>query len=292
MHKTTLFVLFMMLGSTLYSQVSFYLRPTVNMKTNQGNIWSHNWRNPPEYKTMTNEYFSITTGKMYFDKNQINLGLHFGVRLKDRHFFELGFSGDNSGIKTQAGGHRWSIDSYTSSPSPPIVRTGGSHNLIEIGSPFTRISFTYNNLVWKNTSKTIQLRSVVGFGSMFNQYVNRKKGIFVTQTHSAFQLNNIDSNIFNTEYTITSTQAWRNSFYLNLGLGVDFYTKKKNKYLFSFDIFYLQGTKNVQIGHHRIKIDDNGKDVNFLYTFSSRGSGFYFTLSRRLQIYPWRPNKK
>lgn len=291
MHKTTLFVLFMMLGSTLCSQVSFYLRPTVNMKTNQGNIFGTPGTQP-EYKTMTNEYFSISTGKMYFDMNQVNLGLHFGVRLKDRHFFELGFSSDNSGIKTQAGVHQWSIDPYTNSPSPPVVRTGVNHNQVEIGSPFTRISFTYNNLVWKNTLKTIQLRSIVGFGSMFNQHVNRKKGIFVTQVDPVFELNNIDSNIFNTEYTITSTSAWRNSLYLNLGLGVDFYSKKKNKYLFSFDIFYLQGTRNVQIGHHRIKINDNGKDVNFLYSFSSRGSGFYFTLSRRLQFYPWRPNKK
>jgi len=54
----------------------------------------------------------------------------------------------------------------------------------------------------------------------------------------------------------------------------------------------LQGTRNIQVDHHRIKINDNVTDVNFFYTFSSRGSGIYFTVSRRLQVYPWKGCKK
>lgn len=284
MKKTAIFaILFLTLLSGLHSQVSFYLRPTVNMKVNQGKIYGTPG-SQPIFTTMTNQYFSISTDRKFFDNNNINLGLHLGVKLKEKHFFELGMSTDNSGIRTQAEAANWVAGN-------PPVRFGGNHNSSSVGSPFTRLSFNYNNLFWKNKSKTLQLRSIVGFGSMYNHYVNRKKGIFVIDEVPAFALGEIDSNIFNTEYRITTTKAWRNALYLNVGLGFDFYTKKKNKYLFSFDLFYVQGTRNVQYEEHRIKILDHGKEVNFLYAFSSRGSGFYFMLTRRLQFYPWRPNK-
>lgn len=290
MYITKLIILFWMLGGTLYSQVSFYLRPTVNMKTNQGRIWGPGAAKPI-YSTMTNQYFSIISDRSYFDNGNINLGLHLGIKVRDKHFFELGASTDNAGIKTQAFKHDWSLDPYTSNPNPQVVRKGGNNNQYIHGSPFTRISFSYNNLIWKNTAETVRLRGIVGFGSMFNPYVNRKKGEFVSQVNNVFEIGIVDSNAVNDVYEITSTSAWRNSLYGNIGLGADFYSKKKKSYLFSFDLFFLQGTRNVQIAHHRININDNGKDINFFYTFSSRGSGFYFTLSRRLQVYPWRPNK-
>ena len=100
MQKTALFLLFWMLGITVYSQLSFYVRPTVNMKTNQGNIFG-SWRTSPIYSTMTNQYFSISNDKMFFD-NGFDLGIHLGVKIRENHFFELGFSGDHAGIKTQA----------------------------------------------------------------------------------------------------------------------------------------------------------------------------------------------
>jgi hypothetical protein len=291
MTKLLIFKFSFFLVSSLNSQVAFYLRPTVNMKTNQGNIWGNLMTNPV-YSTMTNKYFSIHTGKIFFDDNQIDFGINLGLKYKNKHFFEIGIATDHSGIQTQASFIPWGIDHYSS--NLPIVKTGGHHNQSEIGNPFTRISLSYSNLIWKNKSNSIQLRGLYGLGSMYNHYVNRKKNIYEVGEIPAFTLGEIDSNVFNTEYSITSTSAWRNSLFLNVGIGADFYTKKSNKYLFSFDLFYVQGTRNVQIEHHRIKIEDYnlGKETNFLYTFSSRGSGFYFMLSRRLQIYPRKSNKR
>jgi hypothetical protein len=289
MKKTTLFLMFLLLGSSISSQVAFYLRPTVNMKTNQGNIFG-NRLTKPVYSTMTNQYFSIHTGKMYFDKIQIDLGIYLGLTYKNKHFFEVGIATDHSGIQTQASKHDWGVDHYVA--DLPIVRKGGINNQSTIGSPFTRLSISYNNLLWKNKTNTLQVRGILGIGSMYNHYVNRKEGIYVTGEIPSFPLGELDSNVFNTEYIKTTTSAWRNSLFLNVGLGLDFYTKK-NKYLFSFDLFYVQGTRNVQVDHHRIKVEDYNlnKETTFRYTFSSRGSGFYFMLSRRLQVYPWRPSK-
>lgn len=291
MKKTTLFLMFLLLGSSISSQVAFYLRPTMDIKTNQGNIFGH-WRTKPVYSTMTNQYFSIHTGKMYLDKNQINLGINLGVTFKSKHFLEIGIATDHSGIQTQTSKHDWGIDHYE--PDLPIVRKGGNHTHSEVGSPFTRLSISYNNLLWKNKTNTIQVRGILGIGSMYNHYVDRKKGKFITEEIPTFTLGILDSNVYNTEYSKTVTRAWRNSLFLNVGLGLDFYTKKNNKYLFSFDLFYVQGTRNVQVQHHRIKVEDYNlnKETTFRYTFSSRGSGFYFMLSRRLQVYPWRPSKK
>lgn len=290
MCKKLSFLIFLILGSNSYSQVSFYIRPSVNIKTKQGNIFGY-WRTSPIYSTMTNKYFSISNDKIFFD-NGIDLGIHLGLKIRENHFLELGFSGDHAGIKTQASKHDWSIDPYTTDPSLQIVRRGGNHNQVSILGPFNRFSFNYNNLFWKNNSKTIQARGIIGFGTLNSPNVNRKSGTYLTDEIPVFTLGELDSNIYNSQYVITSTRAWRNSLYLNAGLGFDFYTKKKHKYLFSFDIFYLQGTRNIQVDHHRIKINDNGADVNFLYTFSSRGSGVYFTFSRRLQVYPWNCSKK
>ena len=287
--KIIIQICILLLIGNLNAQISFYIRPTVNMKTNQGNIFG-SWRTSPIYSTMTNQYFSITNDKMFFD-NGFDLGIQLGLKIRENHFFELGFSGDHAGIKTQASKHEWSIDPYTTDPSLQIVRRGGNHNQVSILGPFNRFSFNYNNLFWKNNSKTIQVRGVLGFGTLNSPNVNRKTGTYLTQEIPVFTIGELDSNIYNSQYVITSTRAWRNSFYLNTGLGFDFYTKKKHNYLFSFDLFYLQGTRNIQVDHHRIKINDNGTDVNFLYTFSSRGSGIYFTLSRRLQVYPWGKKK-
>lgn len=277
----------MAFGNTMYSQMSFYVRPTVNMKTNQSHFFGHPISRPI-YHTVTNEYFSISADKSYFHSGSINLGIHFGLQIRKKHFFEFGISGDNSGVKTQASSHSWGYDSYFSELVP--TKYGGNHNELTIGKPFNRLSFTYNRVVYTSVSKTLQVRGTIGFGSLHNRFVDRKKHIFDIDEHPAFTIS-IDSGIFNTQYIVTSSNPWRHSPYFNFGLGFDFYTKKKNKYLFSFDLFYLQGTMNVQVDAHRIKVDDHGKEVNFLYTFMSKGSGFYFTLSRRIQAYPWRPNR-
>jgi hypothetical protein len=279
--------MFMLLGSVLHSQIAFYVRPTVNMKTNQSHFFGYRGSRPI-YHTATNEYFSISADKSYFDNNQINLGIHLGAKIKEKHFFELGYSGDNSGVKTQAGGHHWMNDpDYTS--SQPVIN-GGNHTGISIGKPLTRLSFTYGNLLFKNSSKTLFVRGTIGFGSLVNRFVDRKNLIFDIDEHPSFTML-LDSNIYNTQYTVTSVNAWRHSPYLNLGLGFDFYSKNRHKYLFSFDLFYLQGTRNVQVDTHRIWINDNGEEKIFRYLFMSKGSGIYFTLSRRIQVYPWRPNR-
>lgn len=237
MLKNTIMLMFLTLGISLKSQVSFYLRPSVNVKTNQGNIFG-SYLKQPIYTQMSNKYFSINTSKMYLDLNNINFGIQFGLQLKNKHFFEIGMSNDNSGIKTQTAFHSLYNDLYQSNFQ--IVKKGGNHTQNVNGSPFLRISLAYNNLIYQNKSNTLKIRTSIGIGTLNNRFVNRKKGIYVIEEVPVFPLGQIDTNIINSKYSLTSINAWRNSLFVNVGLGADFYLKSK-KYLFSFDLLYLQG---------------------------------------------------
>ena len=76
------------------------------------------------------------------------------------------------------------------------------------------------------------------------------------------------------------------SGYINLGISGDFYTKS-NAHLFSISIFYLQGFKILEDTYHRHFITDNGVDMIYNHSTSSRGSGLYFQIARKFQFHPW-----
>lgn len=71
----------------------------------------------------------------------------------------------------------------------------------------------------------------------------------------------------------------------------DFYSSHQ-KYILSFKVQYLQGVMNKHSSNIIYLINDNGTQKSFYYKQYSRGSGIYFELSRRFQIYPWKGRKK
>jgi hypothetical protein len=162
----------------------------------------------------------------------------------------------------------------------------------QTSSSHSRISFSYSTVFYKNYSNTFQARLIGGIGLFHNPSVNRKKNIYDVDYSPHFTHGQIAQDVFITEHYSRISNYWRNSFYVNLGIGGDFYTKKNHKYLFSFDLSYLQGTRSIQIDDNFMSVTDHGDMLNFHYRVSSRGSGIYFTLSRRLQVYPWGIKKK
>src|SRR5690554_2521912 len=93
--KTVVLGLLLLLGSTLNAQVAFYLRPTVNMKTNQSSFGTEYQMNT--YNSVTNEHFTIVNRPMFLD-GHIDLGINAGIQIKEKHFIELGISSDHSSI--------------------------------------------------------------------------------------------------------------------------------------------------------------------------------------------------
>ena len=281
------FVIILILSGSFHSQISFYVRPTVNMKTQQS--FFGNNRASENYSEYSNNYFTFRNDRHYFDRNTINLGLNAGVEFKKKHFFEFGYSIDNSGVAVGVKAQSY-MNNYQDTDGLFYNSAGSTYS--QTSSSHSRISFSYSTFFYKNYSNTFQARLIGGIGLFHNPSVNRKKNIYDVDYSPHFTHGQIAQDVFITEHYSRISNYWRNSFYVNLGIGGDFYTKKNHKYLFSFDLSYLQGTRLIQIDDNFISLTDHGDMLNFHYRVSSRGSGIYFTLSRRLQVYPWGIKKK
>lgn len=281
-NKNILLICFLLFGYSLNAQVSFYLLPTINMKTQHSFFGNNNFTE--KYSELSNKYFTFRNDKLHFDRNNINFGINVGLKLKNKHFFEFGYSTDNSGVAVGVVAQSY-MNTYQDTEGD--FYNSASSTYSQTGSSFSRISFNYAYLFYKNKNKTLQARFVGGLGLLHKSSVNRKKNKYHVDYIPHFTHGQISTDVFITEHYSRVTNIWRNSFYLNFGLGLDFYTKKANTYLFSFDVTYHQGTRAVQIDDNFIKVVDTGDELNFHYRVGSRASGIYFTLSRRFQVYPW-----
>lgn len=282
---TRIFLFLPTLG--LNAQTSFYLHPTVNMKTQQS--FFGNNRASENYSEYSNNYFTFRNDRNFFDRNTINFGLNAGVEYKKKHFFEFGYSIDNSGVAVGVKAQSY-MNNFQDTEGLFYNSAGSTYS--QTGSSFSRISLSYSTVFYKNRNNTFNGRLLGGIGLFHNTSVNRKKNIYDVNYESHFTNGQIAEDVFITEHYSRISNYWRNSLYLNLGVGGDFYTKKNHKYLFSFDLSYLQGTRPIQIDDNFISVQDQGDVLDFHYRVSSRGSGIYFTLSRRFQVYPWKGNKK
>lgn len=283
MLKTINVFLFLILGYSLNAQVSFYIRPTVSMKTQHSFLGSNHYSE--KYTEYTNKYFTFQNDRYYFDRNNVHFGLYLGLVLHKKHLFDIGLATDNSGV---AVGMKAQSYMNTYQDTEGAFFNSASSTYSQIGSSHYRIAFNYSNIFYKNNYNTIQARLIGGFGVLHNSSVNRKKGIYNIEYLPHFSHGQVTDDVFIEEHYSRVTNFWKNSLYFNFGLGLDFYTKKTSKYLFSFDVYYLQGTRIVQVNDEFIKVIDSGEEMNFHYRVSSRNSGIYFTLSRRFQVYPWK----
>jgi len=288
--RNALVLFFVILGGAVHSQVSFYIRPQFNTKTHQ----AHFDRYRPstlkdKRKVRTNEYFSFVNNGMFWDRS-INIGISMGVEWKGKHAVELGYLQDRFGVSWATAMNYVSIDTTTN------VRHGyESYIANSLGSDPTmvrRISASYANTIWKSKQQIIQLRILMGLGFL--------------QTRGASQTDPLDIITYNDPPTFSeqtpvpdlymyevSDRAFYNrnfSLYANLGIGIDFVSKKKRN-LFSVDVFYLHNRHIIYIHTFNYRVVDKLVTTDYSYTVHSKGSGFYFNLSKKIQLYPWRVGK-
>lgn len=287
MPKTIFVILFWILGCSLNAQVSFYIRPAASMKTQQSFFGSNHYSE--KYTEYSNTYFTFRNDRNYFDRNNVQLGLQLGLIFHEKHLFELGLATDNSGVAVGVKAQSY-MNTYEDTEGDFFNSAGSTYS--QIGSQHLRIAFNYNNIFYKNKYNTIHTRLIVGSGVLHNSSVNRRKGEYNIEILPHFSHGQVSNNVFIDEHYSRVTNFWKNSLYFKFGLGIDFHTKKTNSYLFSFDIYYLQGTRTVQVNDNFIKVIDSGEEIDFHYRVGSRNSGFYFTLSRRFKVYPWKTSKK
>jgi len=99
---------------------------------------------------------------------------------------------------------------------------------------------------------------------------------------------NYDGISVNIEHRVYAINKF--SMFLSLGISSDIYFNEK--YLFSTSLIYSQGFKTLEKTIHTVKVSQIGMpNREYLYYTYSRGSGFQFQISRRLQFYPWKKKK-
>jgi hypothetical protein len=270
------------LGCSLNAQVSFYLKPNFSFKICKGNS---NVKLQDNIPFAPNPYFQLYNYGMYFSK-ELNLGLNIGVNLKKNHFFEIGISTDHTGTATSVLTHN--VPFYDSTSTQ--LNQWNNFNFQRFNYPYLRLSLEYLNQIFTTKNKILSLKVIFGSGLLFNQKVNIKKGKIATYTDNAFEFGEIKPGVFITEHKITGIGSRRLSPYISIGIGADLYTKKR-KYLFSFDLNYLIGSYIMIYQKHEISVIDNSQKIAYTYNMSSRGSGFNFQISRRIQVYSLQ-NKK
>ncbi|NLL27966.1 MAG: hypothetical protein GX259_04155 [Bacteroidales bacterium] len=279
--KNILTILFLLSFVFVNAQVSFYLRPEVNLKS------TNSYFTDNKSTSIQNEYFTFIYERTFLNFNNLNAGINVGLRLNNKHSFELGVSTNNLNTKSGIIAHRsYIIDSTNVKYKIP------TESNFSFTKGYTRISFLYNYLLWKNPANTINVRGAVGFGTLFNRRVSPKKGVYTISNENGIGFSDpLDS--IQMSHTVQILEYHKNSLYYNFGLGVDFFTKK-NKNLFSIDVSYMHGFRRLQVNTNRINVTDGIKNANYIYSYgvSYKGSGFYIGISKKINLYTIKPSIK
>ncbi len=269
-----------------YSQTEFYVRPTLNSKgyvSSADNTLSDFliFNN----KTANNPYFQCEN-QLISLRSIGYIGLNLGIKLKNNHNVEIGWSQDGTGSSWRDRMMTWdttSLGLQTFSNNHTISRSHIHYHRI-----FVQYQFSLVNIEEK-TNFGINLAS----GVLFNP--NKKKNspppsIIYGSYSSPESQTNLDENISLTSKENEAFAFSRYSFFFSIGLFSDLIVKKN--YLFSVSLSYLQSFNYMEYSIHRYMINDNGIEKRLDYTSASKGSGFYFQISRKFQLYPLYRKKK
>jgi hypothetical protein len=160
-----------------------------------------------------------------------------------------------------------------------IGYASSSHSLLNFSIDFQN-HFSEKHEKLQNSYITLGLISLFGSAHDFT----------ISNDYAITLLNNsyIDS---------STTYSWYNgltSFGFKLGFGTDIILDFKNssRYLFTIEIDYNQSLRSVSGATLEYTINDLGNNFKLRFHSFSRGSGVFIRISRRIQVYPWRPNRK
>src|SRR5690554_1966 len=259
-------ILFVISFGKIFSQNLFYITPSINTKLN---ICSTNWTHFSSYFP-SNEYFDIYNNTFHFSP-YMGLGLEFEWENKKNNFV-LGLS--------------WNQDIASVSAREVYMSTNGKGDWNNYFNQElkTRKSFETHRFSL-NISKPMFNKSValkLGVGLLFSPSGNKPGEDLYYNTYSFDPFHLEESLIIGRTYSALANHR----FSFNLSLGVSTIIQWNNKYLFTLDLIYSQGFKNITAGSFMFSIIDldSGNETNLDYGLYSRGSGFIFQLSRKINI--------
>lgn len=262
------------------SQISFFIKPSIFVKTDNHSLLSNTFDNP---KYLPTPYFTYYNPGIVFIPN-LNFGIDLGVVINEKHFIDFGISSESSGIKSG-----YILPNHLESENEEIGFYDPSNYVMGwVSDSFMKFDFDYYYQLLKTKSKCFSMRIIGGIGLFFNRYVTKDYYPLSEFDFYNASLNQPDKNIYLLSYTYEFADISRVSPFIKVGFGFDFYTKR-NRNILSIDVSYIQNFMYMQTAGHSIILTDNGVKKNIDISVGSRGSGFHFQLSRRFQVYPWIP---
>jgi len=276
-------ILLLLFGYACHTQTIVYLKPLTQQKvfiTNNRNflINSSNISNNP--------YFDFNIDNLSSRiSDYVPFGLSFGIKNRERGvIIEIGYVQDGVGCSIEL------AELVLAPPYPdqlytPVyldqTRRGQTLNYSHrVFLDFSQQLFTNSNL--KNDFFLHYTTSIM-FGETFLKYIFNEYDSYEYLNGGKLK-----------GYGETVIYNGKPSFMLGAGLTTDYYLgfKGNKTYLFSFGVFYNHGFKVISSYDLSFLIEDNGNLFHLNYGAQSRGSGIYFELSRRFQLYPWKKRSK
>jgi len=295
MSRHTILFIFLLLGGVVHSQVSFYVRPVCFTKTNKAHFDEYFDRRHGQISdkriTRTNEYFTFINHVNYFYIGELNWGFHLGMNWGDKHSVELGYSTDHVALAMSTASNVVRVDTLTN-----VRYSYESSSYLSLSTDPTymrKISASYAYKTWQNKHKTLQVRTLVGLG--FLQTIGASFSDPLIQTMYSDPpdpASGLLGDVYMYPVLDRSIKNQAFSLFANVGIGLDFVSKKKHRNLFSVEIFYLHSRRIIYSHYFQYRVVDKFVSTDYTYALHSKGSGFYFNLTKKIQLYPWIWGKK
>jgi len=248
-----------LLSVGVFAQTTYYVEPTIQAKYG---VISANPTNSS----------SVETGRLYdLDCPSISTPL-FGLNLG------LSLNGGRQNVVFGVNNDRSEFGYYYGVWDPSVGLTQRSVNNIKVNYTNLRLTFEQRLLTPSNTN----LYAVVGVGGTFN---NRNQTKNINNPNSPMDADRYSLVRVSEEITRTSSNKVVFSPSITFGLKSDFYTKK-GTYLFSsaaLVTFGLTDISTITVNTNRVL---DGENYSNVATASSRGSGVYLQLSRKINFKP------
>jgi hypothetical protein len=259
----------------IYSQNKFYITPELSFKTSIAFVdpsdLNNNERNYLENQSFYKPYSIGYSARVVKHQFQV-YGLAAGYLYKNNtRFLKFSYSKDISSYRVYSFFRPYSYETHA----------GYAVNYYGIG--FHRLLIDYGFKI-PNNSKYFHSWFSIGVGLNINR--NRWTGIFSQGWD--IQLSPNGDELLQTY--IRPFEENKVNTCLKIGFDHDLYLK--DNYIFSLNFKYIQGFGIISRVEYVHEYNLNGSFVYDGTGLMSRGSGFYWGINRRIQVYPWKTRAK
>ncbi|MEN9326429.1 MAG: hypothetical protein RI943_850 [Bacteroidota bacterium] len=278
-----LFFLSFLFAPFTMAQTTFSISPLVNHK-----LLFNGFSRVENQIQAVNPYFNFYP-KLISNRPSINIGLRLTMNFKnDGHLLMCEWSQDAMGTMSKT--TTLGTSNTYGLPEPAFKTYSIGTSYFQSGFVFDRFSLFYGRKLTKDKSlQKVWMLFDFSFAKSFDNQAEWKYENF-PENNSVYYHNN--ATFLSKEikaYSIKGIYAL-----LGFGLMTDFSIrlKKKNLYLFTAEAQYRQGFKTMGFSTETTLINDTGETIAFLNSISSKGSGVYFQISRKFQLYPLNVKQK